>query len=250
MMVRMRPASLLLFSLLASAVIVTPAEPQATSSKRRAVRSAPPSAPQQQTVILTPSKDATLYELSNGSLANGAGIHLFAGSTASSQRRRALVAFDVASQIPPGSVITSAVLTLQVSLTVAATQPTRLHPVTSDWSEGASNAGDSRDGGGTSSLAGDATWLHTAFPDRFWRTPGGDFSSTPDATASVGSFGPFSWGSSAALVARVQSWVDQPATNFGWIVIGNEATSRTTKRLDSREGAANARPTLTVEFLR
>lgn len=249
MMVCMRPALVLLLSLLATSAAVVAASNQ-TFPKRRAVRSAPPSAPQPQRVILTPAKDATLYDISNGSLANGSGIHLFSGSTASSSRRRALVAFDIASQIPPGSVVTSVVLTMHVSLTVAGSQTMRIHPVTSDWSEGASNAGESRDGGGTAAVTGDATWIHTAFPDRFWRTPGGDFSATADATTSVGSFGPFSWGSSAALVARVQGWVDQPATNFGWIVIGTESTSRTTKRFDSSEGPESGRPTLTVEFLR
>ena len=242
----MRPVALLLISLL-----VTSAAAGQTLTKRRAARSAPPSVAQPQTVILTPSRDATLYEIGNGSIANGAGIHFFAGSTSSSQRRRALIAFDVASQIPPGSRILSAVLTLHVSLTIAGTETIRLHAVTADWTEGASNAGESRDGGGTSSQPGDATWIHTAFPAARWLTPGGDFSATPDATASVGNVGPFSWASTPALVARVQSWVDQPATNFGWIVIGNETTSRTAKRFNSREVLpADSRPTLTISFVR
>lgn len=249
MMVLMRPLALLLLSLLAPFAVVEELAAQAFP-KRRAVRSAPPSAPQPQRLVLTPSKDATLYEIGNGSIANGSGIHLFIGNTASAQRRRALLAFDL-TQIPAGSRITSVVVTLHVSLTVAGTESARLHPVTMDWTEGASNAGESRDGGGTSSQPGDATWVHTVFPNRFWRTPGGDFSPTADATVSMGSFGPVSAGSSAALVARVQGWVDQPSTNFGWIVIGNESTGRTAKRLTSREvPARDIRPTLTVDFTR
>ena len=248
MMVLMRPLALLLISLLAPFAAVDDLAAQ-SFPKRRAARSAPPSAPQPQRVILTPSKDATLYEIGNGSIANGSGIHLFTGNTASAQRRRALIAFDL-TQIPAGSRITSVVLTLHVSLTVAGTESARLHPVTMDWTEGASNAGESRDGGGTSAQPGDATWVHSAFPNRFWRTPGGDFSPTADATVAMGSFGPVGAGSSAALVARVQGWVDQPSTNFGWIVIGNESTGRTAKRLTSREAASDIRPTLTVDFTR
>src|SRR5712691_6169329 len=81
----------------------TPVAPTATTPlRRRAVRSGPPT-PMLQTVVLAPSKDNTLYQTSNGSLSNGAGIHLFAGMTNRRERRRALLAFDVASQIPPGS---------------------------------------------------------------------------------------------------------------------------------------------------
>ena len=52
------------------------------------------------------------------------------------------------------------------------------------------------------------------------------------------------------MIARVQGWVDQPSTNFGWIVIGNEDASRTTKELDSRESSSAAgRPTLAIDYL-
>jgi hypothetical protein len=71
-----------------------------------------------------------------------------------------------------------------------------------------------------------------------------------DATASVG-FGSGTWDSSAALIARVQEWLDQPSTNFGWIVIGNELTRVTAKRFDSREITnETTRPALTIEFER
>jgi hypothetical protein len=51
------------------------------------------------------------------------------------------------------------------------------------------------------------------------------------------------------MVIDVQSWVNNPATNFGWILIGNESVSRTSKRFDSREHpAASVRPVLNIEF--
>ena len=50
-------------------------------------------------------------------------------------------------------------------------------------------------------------------------------------------------------MADVQSWLDSPAANFGWLLLGNESISQTTKRFDSKdnEGEAN-RPVLAVEY--
>jgi len=215
--------------------------------RRRAVRSGSPP-PSLQTVMLTPSKDNTLYQTSNGSLSNGAGIHLFAGMTNLRERRRALLAFDVASQIPPGSQITSVALKLEVSQTVSGPESMELHRVSADWGEGSSNAGASRDGIGAGSRPGDATWIHTFFSNRFWTNQGGDFDAAADATALAGD-GPVNWGSSAAMIARGQDWLDHPSTNFGWIILGNEANAQTAKRFDSREiVSSDTRPSLTIEF--
>jgi len=225
-----------------------PVAPTATTPlRRRAVRSGPPT-PMLQTVVLTPSKDNTLYQTSNGSLSNGAGVHFFAGITNRGERRRALLAFDVAAQIPPGSQITSVALKLEVSQTVSGPESMVLHRVSADWGEGSSNAGASRDGNGTGSRTGDATWIHTFFSNRFWTNQGGDFDVAADATALAGD-GPVTWGSSAAMIARGQDWLDHPLTNFGWIIVGNEANATTAKRFDSREIVpSDTRPSLTIEF--
>lgn len=224
---------------------------EAGQPRRRAVRfpsSIVVSVPQ--TITLTPSKDNSLFEESDN-LSNGTGIHLFIGNNGRRDARRALIAFDVASQIPPGSRITRATLTMRVSQTISGNRPARLLRVEQDWGQGASNAGASNDGDGDSAEAGDATWEHTFHPDRFWTNPGGDFNATADATTDIGASGSFTWPSSAEMIARVQGWLDQPATNFGWIVIGDESTSATAKRFDSREHLTVAnRPVLTVEFTR
>jgi homospermidine synthase len=89
--------------------------------------------------------------------------------------------------------------------------------------------------------------VHTFFPDRRWSTAGGDFQADADATTQVASASSV-W-ESAGMTARVQQWLDQPAANFGWIVIGNEARSGSAKRFDSRE-ASTSRPSLTIEFQR
>jgi hypothetical protein len=200
------------------------------------------------TVVLTPWKDNTLYQSTDGSVSNGAGARIFVGMTAVFQRRRALIAFDVAAQIPAGSTITHVTLVLHVSATVTSTVSIELHRVTSDWGQGSSDAGDARGGFGSQSQAGDATWIHTFIPDRRWTTPGGDFDTASDASAPVG-FGDSTWESSATMIARVQDWLDHPSQNFGWIVIGNESSAKTAKRFDSREIVPESmRPTLTIDF--
>jgi hypothetical protein len=226
-----------------------PAAPSPGLRKRRAVR-VPSNVPGPQTVVLTPAKDNTLYQSTDGSLSNGAGIHVFAGSTGGRALRRALVAFDIGSQIPPGSRIQRAVLELHVSQTISGAETVALHRLTADWGEGPSDAGSARDGIGGSSGPGDATWIHTFFPDRFWTTQGGDFATTFDSSSSIGAVGDSTW-ESAAMSATVQSWLDQPASNFGWIVIGNESRNSTAKRFDSREvSSETTRPSLTIEFVR
>jgi hypothetical protein len=223
---------------------ITPAA--ATTSKRRSVRSGSPVTLVHHSVVLTPSKDNTLYATDDGSFSNGRGPHLFAGATRSGPVRRALLAFDVTSQIPPGSTVTRVVLSVHVSRSISEPQPMKLHRVTRDWGEGTSNAGVFRDGIGTSSTNGDATWVHTFFPNQRWTTAGGDFESTEDGTATGAADLTCE---SAAMIARVQQWIDQPSTNFGWILIGKESEPLTAKQLDAREAAsATTRPSLTIEF--
>ncbi|MDZ4805125.1 MAG: FlgD immunoglobulin-like domain containing protein, partial [Candidatus Eisenbacteria bacterium] len=61
--------------------------------------------------------------------------------------------------------------------------------------------------------------------------------------------GPWTWPSTPELVADVQHWLDHPADNHGWIVIGNEATSATAKRFGSRHTfPLTARPWLTLTY--
>jgi hypothetical protein len=57
------------------------------------------------TVTLTATRDNTLYEQPGGGLSNGAGQYVFAGTTVTSQRRRALLRFDVSGAIPAGSTV-------------------------------------------------------------------------------------------------------------------------------------------------
>ena len=199
------------------------------------------------TVSLEPSKDNTLFEDSDGTLSNGAGERLLCGRTGEPNNRRALIAFDFSS-LPAGSVISSVSLTLNASKVASSSaQSTSLHRLLADWGEGSSNAS-GQEGRGADAATGDATWIHRFNATDLWDSPGGDFNPAASASLSVGATGSYTWPSNASLIADVQRWVDDPETNFGWILIGNEGSSRTAKRFDSRENSSLVRPQLTVEF--
>ena len=202
------------------------------------------------TVVLESQKDNTLYENAGGTLSNGAGQFLFAGrtSTLSGQLiRRGLLNFDLSS-IPTGSTIDSVDLTLFMSRSISGTQNVNVHELIVDWGEGSSNAG-GQEGGGAAASAGDATWIHTFSATDFWATAGGDFDAAASASQAVGGIGSYTWNSSSNLVADVQGWLDNSASNFGWSLVGEESVGTTAKQFFSRENADVAnRPTLTVNF--
>lgn len=205
-------------------------------------------------VILTPSKDNTLYELAVPSLegtgqpfSNGVGDFFFAGLTRfGGDIRRGLVAFDVSGSVPAGSVITGVTLTLEMSKTIAGPTPVELRRVTSDWGEGTSDA-EGSEGIGAPATKDDATWLHTFYPGSFWATVGGDFSAATSAVQTVDDLGTYVWGSTPEMVADVQSWLDSPGTNFGWLVLGDESVPPTAKRFNTRENGSGS-PQLAITF--
>lgn len=199
-------------------------------------------------VTLTASADNTLYFDNGGALSNGAGEYFFAGLTAGGLSRRGLVAFDVAAALPAEATIESAVLTLEMSRTISGPQTVELRRVLSAWGEGASDAVD-EEGIGAPSAPGDATWIHTFFPNDFWLSAGGDFDFVVSASQSVDQNGAYTWGSTAQMVADVQGWLDDPGSNHGWLVLGNELAAGTAKRFNTSENANPATvPRLTLEF--
>jgi hypothetical protein len=80
-------------------------------------------------VSLHPSKDNTLYEIRSVSLSNGAGNHFFVKNTSRGLLRRAVIAFDVAGDIPTEATITSVRLILSMSRTRAEAESIELHRV-------------------------------------------------------------------------------------------------------------------------
>lgn len=200
-----------------------------------------------ETVTIEASQDNTLYESSQGALSNGAGSNIFSGQTNEGEIRRAVVAFKDLSAIPAGATITSAKLHLYLNKTSADPTMLNLLRLQSDWGEGASDASGS-EGKGAPAQMGDATWNHTFFDNMTWNTPGGDFSQASSAQMMTGGLGLVVFGSTAAMVGDVQDWLDNPASNFGWILLADE-TVRSAKRFNSREGETESRrPRLEVEY--
>lgn len=202
--------------------------------------------PGQHVVAIAPSKDASLFQSSAGELANGAGAGIFVGRTnqGSNYLRRGLIAFDIAAHVPAGAVIEQVSLEMHgVTSADSGFEDLTLQRVTADWSEGPSIAADGR---GAPSEAGDSTWLHRTYDGVLWSMPGGDFDTNISATTPVDDVGTYTW-QSPGLVADVQSMLDAPASNFGWIIIGNEVEVRTVKVLASRDSAAD-QPQMVVVF--
>ena len=198
-------------------------------------------------INIMPSKDNTLYEYdpTEGDHSNGAGFHFFAGENGMGELRRGVLAFDIAESIPPGSTITAVSLSMNLSMTPAGAVTVELYKLLADWGEGTSHA-PMGEGDGAPATPNDATWRHRFFDSVFWTTQGGDFSATVSASQSVGGIGQYTW-NSAHMVADVQSWLDNPESNFGWLVLGDETAIATVKRFDTRESASP--PVLTIQYI-
>jgi spore coat protein A len=208
------------------------------------------------TVTLQPLADNTIY---HGLLAAdptgtfqdnscGGGPDVFAGVAKRGFIRRALLRFDIANAIPAGSSIDGVTLTLNVNLTTdTQLASTTLHPVLQAWGEGTVDCRQTGGGGGAEADPGDATWLDAKFQQVPWNGAGGDFGAA-SATALAPVLGDAIWDDAAnpAMLADVQSWLDTPSGNHGWIVIGDEARVSTARRFGSREGGVP--PLLTVDF--
>jgi hypothetical protein len=196
----------------------------------------------QTTVTLTATKDNTIY--SEGSKSNGVGTFLFVGKTEATTNgiRRALVQFDLAS-IPSNAVITDVKLKLTGSKQSATT--VNAHRVNKVWGEGSSDAS-GQEGGGANATTNDATWTFSTFNTASWASAGGDFVALSSGNTSINSGAVATW-TGAGLVKDVQDWISNKASNFGWILVGDENTNGSAVRLNSRENA-NGKPSLDITY--
>jgi hypothetical protein len=206
-------------------------------------------------VQLQPNQDNTLYQDVTGSISNGSGQHLFAGSTNTGEIRRGLIQFDM-NQIPSGATITHVELTMFCSQSSAGAGPQTftLRRVSAPWGEGSSDA-PGNEGSGTAATVGDATWtcsVHNGVGGCMfsWVSAGGDFTSTVSSSQVVDAENmSYTWPSTSQFVADVQDMLDNPGNNFGWVIVGNESATQTTKRFDSQENPTSEnRPVLRVYF--
>ena len=97
---------------------------------------------------------------------------------------------------------------------------------------------------------GDATWKHSFSPGSNWTTLGGDFAAAASGSASVGTtLTSYAWSSTPGMIADVQHWLDNPAQDFGWAVLGQEESQKSARQFGSRENVVpGLRPTLTIEY--
>jgi hypothetical protein len=214
-----------------------------------------PASTKADTIALGASRDATIYQ-NDPNNSNGAGFTMFAGDNGMNSPRRGLLDFDVAGSVPAGSTITGVQLSLVLE-GVAGTDSTprtiSLHTLLADWGQGTTGAG--MGGGGTGqgfpANPGDATWSQNHFGTSSWTNAGGDFSATSSASAVVSQTlnSAYTWGSTAALVSDVQNWLDSPGSNFGWLLMGDEAGSQTFRQFYTQEDPNVAfRPELLIDF--
>jgi hypothetical protein len=213
-------------------------------------------------VTLEPAHDTSIYQ-NDGTRSNGGGGVIFTGNNSAGSARRGLLSFDIVGNIPAGSTIDSVVLTLSVASfggtggaggSDPTTYLTSLYRVSQAWGEGTAGTGSGATGSGggfaTPSNGTSATWTHAFYATQPW-TSGGDFLAAASASALVsGSIdSAFTWGSTPAMVSDVQGWLDNPASNFGWILLGDESGTQTFRSFYSRESVnASLRPALTVRF--
>ena len=202
----------------------------------------------QSSVTLTPDKDNSIYS-EDATVSNALGENLFAGVTSTGdKKRRSLIHFNL-SAIPAGAVITSVSLALTCNnmSPQSGNAGINLHKLTNDWGEGTSV--NNPNGTGSPASTNDATWSSRFYNTTLWSTPGGDFSATVSGSASISQLGPLTI-STSTMANDVQSWVNTPASNFGWAIVGNKETeSANARRFASGNNASESdRPHLTIVY--
>jgi autotransporter-associated beta strand protein len=217
-------------------------------------------------VVMSETKSNTLIQVTSGTaqqLSDGLG-NIFVGRTnqdlngpATISIRRGLVEFNPSAAVPAGATITGVTLTVEELSGGTWSETISLSRMLRDWGQGTSF---SLLGGGTAATTGDATWYYPFYGSPgTWAAPGGkagvDYSALTSAATLIsgGSAGQsFSWSSSAnpALVSDVQRWLDNPASNYGWIMLGDESTGHTAKVFaGSNETSPNSPPQLTAQYI-
>ena len=198
-------------------------------------------------IILNATDDATLYESSQGNIANSKGQYIFIGKTNNGDLRRTLIRFNLGTEIPSDATIDSVFLSLSMNKTQNAAQDLRIYPVLGAWAEGSSDAS-ANEGKGTSATEGDPTWTYRVYPDTLWNNEGGDIGEEILFEGSIQGSGSYSLKGTDDFITLFDQWRKGDMPNYGVMLIGNEdSQNRSSKRFASAQfsGSAN-RPSLTV----
>lgn len=211
---------------------------------------------QAETLLLTPLNDSSIF--SGGDNAGSGRDVIYVGRNNGGSLRRGLIQFDIAGSLPAGATITGAALVFHQDNDRSNT--VGLHRITADWGKVLVGSGGSGGGGGQGEepVDGVVTWNYRFYDEEFidgepWITPGGDFVS---AASAIQSFAPtaadpaqnsYTW-SGHGMVDDLQHWLDNPAENFGWMMVGIESGNTLARLYSSESSVAEYRPELTVEY--
>jgi hypothetical protein len=161
----------------------------------------------------------------------GGGTTFTVGGRNMGGQARALIRFNIAAHLPAGATVNSATLTLTVNNANGPNSTFDLHRALAEWGEG---GGDPNTG--AAALEGEATWNHRLSPESAWSSAGGDYHGTPSASQAVAGLGSYAF-SASGMAADVQMWLNNPASNFGWLLRSQaETTLGTIRRFAGRAG--------------
>jgi spore coat protein A len=213
------------------------------------------SGPTATSITLPAVQDNTIYAESD--MSYGAGQCLQIGrpsiTRATPLIRRALLRFDLSS-IPAGSRIVSARLNLFRLAQGGPGTSLRVLRLLQDWGEGNSGAGElctpPPKQFGNAPTESSSTWNFRFFGSgAAWDSPGGSFRTSFSDSEFVSPFTQFTGLASAGITSDVADWLRDPASNDGWILLGDEENLGTGMRFASRQDTAFAHsPSLTISF--
>jgi hypothetical protein len=217
-------------------------------------------------------QDATLLGGSdatgNNSLADPG---MFVGTDGQGNPKRGLIEFNLSGYVPAGATITGVTLQLTVGQVAGSGggsgggngggELISLYDESQAWGQPTNVAGATSFGGhghGAAPANGDATWndafYNSSTPSAVpWTVAGGDWTASladiADATV-PGTNATFNW-SSTAMVTDVQSWLNTPADNFGWIIKNQDEVDSTDFRAfwSAQGAAANNDPAIAPDLI-
>ncbi len=197
-----------------------------------------------QTVTLLAERNSFIHESATHTVANGVGE--FGSADAKGAIQRFFIQFDIAGSIPAGSTIVSASLEFEVVQLPPSYQSTTfgVHRAMIPWGEGSTDGS----GQGTPAQPGDAKRLHSFYPGTFRSNPGGDLA--PTASGSIGMNSPSRhMTTSPGMAGDVQDFLDNPGSNFGWLIKASSKGNRTARGFAARGFSLVAKaPTLVVSY--
>jgi hypothetical protein len=194
---------------------------------------------QQQSILLSPEEDCSIYTGAFEDGSNATGHYLDVGSDKGYQAR-SLLKFDV-SIIPANVVVDSVKLLLQCNA-----NPKDAHlslwPLSSSWHCGTSSGHGSFHP--VKSELGEVSWNYRSQGNDIWIQPGGDYNNhCPTVSTLQGSKISFS---SAHLTNAVEDWITVPERNHGWLITMDSSSN--TNHIGFASMETNEAPKLQVHY--